>query len=73
MSIVLYIGGSKDGMRGVMPYGFTKTMLETENGCEIYVERMIPLQGKGTVVRVMALESIQDDALANHVTKYYTI
>ena len=32
MSIVLYVGGSRDGEVGSMPWGLRKSMLETENG-----------------------------------------
>ncbi len=71
MSIVLYVGGSKDGTRGVMPHGFTKSMLETaEYGREIYVERMIRLAKYGTV-RIMALESLCEDLLASWTARHY--
>ncbi|HAI94716.1 MAG TPA: hypothetical protein DCM36_08445 [Xanthomonadaceae bacterium] len=70
MSIVLYVGGSRDGEMGSMPWGLRKSMLETENGPEIYVERMLPLCGMGTV-RVMALESLQDDAASARAVKHY--
>ncbi|MBD9369090.1 hypothetical protein [Xanthomonas sp. XNM01] len=71
MSIVLYVGGSKDGTRGVMPNGFTKSMLETaEYGREIYVERMIRLANYGTV-RIMALESLCEELLASWTARHY--
>ena len=44
MSIVLYVGGSKDGDKGVVPYGFSKSRTMTEAGPEVYVERMVPLK-----------------------------
>ncbi|WP_355581368.1 hypothetical protein [Xanthomonas cannabis] len=58
MSIVLYVGGSKDGDKGVVPYGFSKSRTMTASGPEIYVERMVPLKDVGKI-RVMALESLQ--------------
>ena len=71
MSIVLYVGGSKDGTRGFMPHGFTKSMLETvEYGREIYVERIIRLARYGTV-RIMALESLCEDLFAALASKHY--
>ncbi|KAF1687542.1 hypothetical protein B1992_02435 [Pseudoxanthomonas broegbernensis] len=71
MSIVLYVGGSKDGTRGFLPNGFSKTMLETvEHGREIYVERMVRLARYGTV-RVMALESLCEDLLASRAADHY--
>lgn len=64
MSIVLYVGGSKDGTRGFVPNGFTKTMRETvEYGREIYVERIVRLARHGTV-RIMALETLCEELLA---------
>jgi len=71
MSIVLYIGGSKDGTRGFVPHGFTKTMRETvEHGREIYVERIVRLARYGTV-RIMALETLCEELLASLVNKHY--
>ncbi|KAF1705365.1 hypothetical protein [Pseudoxanthomonas kaohsiungensis] len=71
MSIVLYVGGSKDGTRGFMPHGFTKSMLETvEYGREIYVERIVRLARYGTV-RIMALESLCEDLIAGLVSRHY--
>ncbi|WP_028919012.1 hypothetical protein [Pseudoxanthomonas suwonensis] len=71
MSIVLYVGGSKDGTRGHVPNGFTKTMLETvEHGCEIYVERFVRLACYGTV-RIMALESLCEEILAGLVSRHF--
>ncbi|WP_024869548.1 hypothetical protein [Pseudoxanthomonas suwonensis] len=71
MSIVLYVGGSKDGTRGHVPNGFTKTMLETvEHGCEIYVERFVRLARYGTV-RIMALESLCEEILAGLVSRHF--
>lgn len=71
MSIVLYVGGSKDGSRGFVPHGFTKTMLETvEHGREIYVERLVRLAMYGTV-RIMALETLCEELLASWATRHY--
>lgn len=71
MSIVLYVGGSKDGTRGFIPHGFTKTMRETvEYGCEIYVEHMVRLARYGTV-RIMALESMCEELIASLVSRHY--
>ena len=71
MSIVLYVGGSKDGTRGFVPNGFTKSMLETvEHGREIYVERMVRLARYGTV-RIMALETLCEELIASLVNRHY--
>ena len=71
MSTVLYVGGSKDGTRGFVPNGFTKTMLETvEHGREIYVERMVRLARYGTV-RIMALETLCEELIAGLVSRHY--
>ncbi|MBB5944048.1 MULTISPECIES: hypothetical protein [Xanthomonas] len=70
MSVVLYIGGSKDGEKGVMPYGFRKSMKETEAGPEIYVERVLALSDRQ--VRIMALESLQDDIVVERLHRYYS-
>ncbi|MBO9717086.1 MAG: hypothetical protein J7507_09815 [Pseudoxanthomonas sp.] len=71
MSIVLYVGGSKDGTRGFVPHGFTKSMRETvEYGREIYVEHMVRLARYGTV-RIMALESLCEDIIAGLVARHY--
>ena len=73
MSIVLYVGGSKDGTRGFMPHGFTKSMLETvEYGREIYVERIIRLARYGTV-RIMALESLCEELFASLASRHYAV
>ena len=63
MAVVLYIGGSKDGKKGVVPYGFSKTKMDTAQGPEIYVERMLEIAGLGKM-RVMALESLRDDMVS---------
>lgn len=70
MSVVLYIGGSKDGEKGVMPYGFRKSMKETKAGPEIYVERVLALSDRQ--VRIMALESLQDDIVVERLHRYYS-
>jgi hypothetical protein len=71
MSIVLYVGGSKDGTRGFIPHGFTKSMLETaEYGREIYVEHMVRLARFGTV-RIMALETLCEELIASWAARHY--
>ncbi|UKE45623.1 hypothetical protein [Xanthomonas cerealis] len=70
MSVVLYIGGSKDGQKGVMPYGFSKSMQETDAGPEIYVERVLALSDRR--VRIMALESLQDEIVVERLHRYYS-
>jgi hypothetical protein len=70
MSVVLYIGGSKDGEKGVVPYGFSKSMKQTEAGPEIYVERMLAVSDRQ--VRIMALESLQDEIVVQRLHQYYS-
>lgn len=70
MSVVLYVGGSNDGKRAVVPHGFSKTMLETALGPEVYVERLLAVRGCGTV-RVMALESLQEDVARAYAERHY--
>ncbi|MBD7920724.1 MULTISPECIES: hypothetical protein [Xanthomonas] len=70
MSVVLYIGGSKDGQKGVMPYGFSKSMKETDEGPEIYVERVLALSDRR--VRIMALESLQEEIVVERLHQYYS-
>ncbi|MCW4455525.1 hypothetical protein OK348_12060 [Flavobacterium sp. MXW15] len=70
MAIVLYVGGSKDGDKGVVPYGFSKSQADTELGPEIYTERFMELQGVGKV-RVMALESLRDDIVHQRAAYHY--
>ena len=36
MAIVLYVGGSKDGDKGLVPHGFSKSRADTDTGPEIY-------------------------------------
>lgn len=69
MAIVLYIGGSKDGDKGVLPYGFSKTRADTEHGPEIYVERMMPVTGRGSM-RVMVLEDLREDVASQRLYKH---
>ncbi len=69
MAIVLYVGGSKDGEKGVVPYGFSKTRRDTDAGPEIYVERMMDVSGKGRV-RVMVLESLRDDIAFQRLNRH---
>ncbi|WP_369944502.1 hypothetical protein [Xanthomonas medicagonis] len=69
MSVVLYIGGSKDGEKGVVPYGFSKSMKQTEAGPEIYVERMLAVSDRQ--IRIMALESLQDEIVVERLHQYY--
>lgn len=70
MSIVLYVGGSKDGDKGVVPYGFNKTRTMTKTGPEIYVQRTLSLAKIGTV-RVMALEYLQEDTVMERTADHY--
>lgn len=70
MSYVLYVGGSKDGKKSFVPYGFSKTQADTAQGPEIYVERTFQVNGRGPV-RVMALEALNDESLALHMSRHY--
>jgi hypothetical protein len=70
MSIVLYVGGSKDGMKGVVPYGFRRSRAMTDAGPEVYVERVLALDAVGKV-RVMALESLQDEIVVQRTAGHY--
>ncbi len=70
MSILLYVGGSKDGEKGLVPYGFSRSMAMTEGGPEFYVERTLSLERVGKV-RVMALESLQDTLVAERLADHY--
>ncbi|RRU10145.1 hypothetical protein [Stenotrophomonas sp. 278] len=70
MAIVLYVGGSKDGDKGVVPLGFSKSQADTAQGPEIYTERFMELQGIGRV-RVMALESLRDEAVRQRTAQHY--
>jgi len=70
MSIVLYVGGSKDGDKGVVPYGFSKSRTMTPAGPEVYVERVVPLKDVGKV-RVMALESLHESILIERAATHY--
>lgn len=70
MTIVLYVGGSKDGDKGVVPYGFSKSRADTAQGPEIYTERFMELQGVGKV-RVMALESLRDEIVHQRTAQLY--
>ena len=69
MAVVLYIGGSKDGEKGVVPYGFSKTRRDTEAGPEIYVERVMDVRGRGRM-RVMVLESLRDDIAFQRLSRH---
>ena len=69
MAIVLYIGGSKDGDKGVVPYGFSKTRMDTDNGPEIYVERMLDTGGRGRM-RVMVLENLREDIALQRLSRH---
>ncbi len=69
MAVVLYIGGSKDGEKGVVPYGFSKTRRDTDAGPEIYVERVMDVSGKGRM-RVMVLESLRDDIAFQRLNRH---
>ena len=69
MAVVLYIGGSKDGDKGVLPYGFSKTRADTEHGPEIYVERTMNVSGRGSM-RVMVLEDLRDDIASQRLNQH---
>jgi len=69
MAIVLYVGGSKDGEKGVVPYGFSKSRADTALG-QFYTERFMELQGVGKV-RLMALESLRDDIVMQRAARHY--
>lgn len=69
MAIVLYIGGSKDGDKGVLPYGFSKTRADTEHGPEIYVERMMSVSGR-MPMRVMVLEDLREDLASQRLNQH---
>lgn len=69
MAVVLYIGGSKDGDKGVVPYGFSKTRMDTDQGPEFYVERMMDVSGRGRM-RVMVLEDLRDDVASQRLNKH---
>lgn len=70
MSIVLYVGGSRDGKKGVVPYGFSKSVAMGERGREVYVERVLALEAIGKV-RVMALESMAESILVQRTARHY--
>ena len=70
MTHVLYVGGSKDGTRGMMPYGLRKLQAEGDNGTEIYVEKTMELHGVGRV-RVMALEGLHEEVLVRQLHHHY--
>lgn len=70
MSIVLYVGGSKDGEKGVVPYGFSKSVAMSEAGREVYVERVLALDRIGKV-RVMALESMTESIVVQRTAGHY--
>ena len=70
MTHVIYVGGSKDGTRGMMPYGLRKLQAQSNNGTEIYIEKTIDLHGIGRI-RVMALEGLHEEALARQLHQHY--
>ncbi|WP_448136024.1 hypothetical protein [Stenotrophomonas rhizophila] len=70
MAIVLYVGGSKDGDKGVVPHGFSKSRAGTDAGPEIYTERFMELPGIGKI-RVMALESLRDEIVHQRTAQHY--
>lgn len=69
MSVLLYVGGSRDGEKGVLPYGFSKTRMDTEAGPEIYVERTLDVGGRGRM-RVMVLEDLREDIAVQRLGKH---
>lgn len=70
MAIVLYVGGSKDGDKGVVPHGFSKSRADTDAGPEIYTERFMELPGIGKI-RVMALETLRDEIVHQRTAQHY--
>ncbi len=70
MATVLYVGGSKDGTRGVMPYGLRKLQAEGAQGPEIYVEKTMQVDGVGRV-RVMALQGLHEEVLVQRLNGHY--
>lgn len=62
MTIVYYVGGSKDGSQGLMPYGLTKLQSQSDAGSEIYVEKHLQVGGRRRL-RVMALEGLTDERI----------
>lgn len=70
MTHVLYVGGSKDGTRGMMPYGLRKLQAEGDQGTEIYVEKTMDLTGVGRV-KVMALEGLHEEVLVQQLQRHY--
>jgi len=60
VEVVLYIGGSKHGDRGVLPHGFSKTRVDSRKGSEIYVQRFLAM-GERKRVPVMILENLHED------------
>lgn len=70
MSVVLYVGGSKDGDKGVVPYGFKKARTMTQHGPEFYVERIVQLARLGSV-RVMALKTLHEQSLIELTQSHY--
>lgn len=70
MTHVIYVGGSKDGTRGMMPYGLRKLQADGQQGKEIYVEKTMELNGVGRV-RVMALEGLHEEVLIKQLHHHY--
>jgi len=69
VEVVLYIGGSKHGERGVLPHGFSKTRVDSRQGSEIYVQRFLAM-GERRRVPVMILENLHEDAASALLHKH---
>lgn len=70
MVIVFYVGGSKDGEKGVVFYGFSKFCVDIVLGLEFYMEWFMELQGVGKVC-LMVLEGMCDEIVMQCVVCYY--
>jgi len=69
VKVVLYIGGSKHGERGVLPYGFSKTRVDSRQGTEIYVQRLLAV-GERRPVPVMILENLHEETASALLYKH---
>ena len=69
MTVLVYVGGSKDGTRGFMPHGLTKLQVHGKRGPEIYVERLVDLRAGGRV-RVMVLEGLKDEIVLEQANRH---
>jgi len=69
VEVVLYIGGSRNGEKSVLPYGFSKTRVDTQHGPEIYIQRLLSSNKYG-VVPVMILENLHEDTASTLLNQY---